>query len=256
MSARILVVEDSRPTRAVVAAHLRKRGYTVDEASDGESGLAHALANPPDLVLTDLEMPRLDGLELLRRLQEQQPECPALVLSAHEDLTHILGAIRQGLVYDYLIKPVDATRLEVAVRRALEVRALRAKARETEQVLAMRQLANTAGDQILNPLNVITFVIHLLQTNPTPDNLALAIEKLRKMSERISTAITRMSQIQRYAPEHIAGSLWQIDLDRATARPTDDPAVSEMRSVHPQHPVPPHLGEGDGDPRPTHDGQA
>jgi CheY-like chemotaxis protein len=213
---RILIVEDVRPTREVVAKHLRKGGYEVEEASDGQNGLARALANPPDLVITDLEMPRLGGLGLLRALKEQQPECPAIVLSAHEDQEHMLGAIRQGIVYDYLIKPVDPVRLDIAISRALEVRALRAKAREFEQVKAMRQLAMTAGDQILNPLNVITLVIHLLETNPNPENIGLAIEKLNKMSDRISIAVTRMSQILRYAPERIAGNLWQINLDEAT----------------------------------------
>ncbi len=217
MSIRILVVEDVASAREVVVRHLKARGFDIVEAADGQSGLECASATPPDLVITDLEMPRLDGLGLLRAVQEQRPDCPAIVLSAHEDLTHILGALRQGLVYDYLIKPVDVDLLDLAVERALEVRTLRAKARELEQVTAMRQLAMTAGDQILNPLNTITLAIHLLRTKPDPDTISQVIHKLERMSDRISTAITRMAQIHRYAPERVTGNLWQINLDEATA---------------------------------------
>lgn len=226
---RILVVEDVASTRKVVVEHLRRQGYVVAEAADGQSGLESAVTTPPDVIITDLEMPRLDGLGLLRAVQKHQPDCPAIVLSAHEDLTHILGALRQGVVYDYLIKPVDPDLLDLAVERALEVRTLRAKARELEQVTAMRQLAMTAGDQILNPLSTIPLAIHLLQKKPTPDTITLVIQKLEKMSDRISAAITRMSKIHRYAPEHVAGNLWQINLDEATAPVGGEEVSSEVR---------------------------
>jgi len=240
MGSRILVVEDVRSSREIVAQHLRRGGHDVLEAEDGEQGLAAARAQAPDLVLTDLEMPRLDGLGFLQALQQEQPDCPAIVLSAHEDLTHILGAIRQGIVFDYLIKPVEETLLGVAVHRALEVCTLRAKVREMDQVLAMRQLAMTAGDQILNPLNVITFVVHVLRTQPTPENIRVAVHKLEKMTERISRAITRMSQISRYTPEWVAGNLWQIDLEAATAPLGDAGGPLPLSSLAPPpaRPVP------------------
>ena len=237
--ARILVVEDVRSSREFVVRWLRQRGHAVQEANDGEQGLALVRAHPPDLILTDLEMPRLDGLGFLRAVHAEQPECPAIVLSAHEDLTHVLGAIRQGLIFDYLVKPVDGALFEVAVRRGLDIHTLRTKARELDQVQAMRQLAMTAGDQILNPLNVISIVIHQLRTNPTPATVALTVQKLETMSARISETITRMSRIVRYAPEWVVGDLWQINLDAATeakrepsdslspAPPPSPPALSD-----------------------------
>jgi CheY-like chemotaxis protein len=85
-SGRVLLVEDDLSVRSVVMRELMSRGYDVSEASDGESALERARATPPfDIVITDLAMPRMDGLELARQLEISHPTLPVLFISGHPD---------------------------------------------------------------------------------------------------------------------------------------------------------------------------
>ena len=81
MGSRVLVVEDVRSSREIVAQHLRRGGHDVVETEDGEQGLAAARAQDPDLVLTDLVMPGVDGSKLIRGIKHLSPETPAILLS-------------------------------------------------------------------------------------------------------------------------------------------------------------------------------
>jgi CheY-like chemotaxis protein len=81
---RLLVAEDDAVTRTGLAAVLREEGYVVDEAADGEIAWSKVCASPPDLVLTDLDMPNVGGNELIRRIRAQYPHIPIVVLSAED----------------------------------------------------------------------------------------------------------------------------------------------------------------------------
>ena len=233
MTARILLVEDSAMLRSVTADALRRAGYMVDEVEDGVAGLAATEQGPYDLIITDLEMPRLDGLGFLRALRQRDSETLAMVLTAHTDVRTVLGAIREGMLFDYIVKPVEPAMLEMAVHRALDVQALRAKAREADQVRAMRELAMTAGDRILNPLNVVRLSLNMLRRDPSPANIAKAIQKLEAMSERIATVVKQMSRILRYTPHTVASPLVEIDLDQATQPLAPAPSETAPPTVRP-----------------------
>lgn len=118
---QILVVEDEGRILAFVARALRAEGFTVSVARDGEEGLAMALAHPNELVVLDLLLPRLDGLELLRELHARKPELPVLILSARGDLDTKLRGFELGAV-DYLAKPFSLHELLARVRVQLRRR--------------------------------------------------------------------------------------------------------------------------------------
>lgn len=220
MAPRVLLVDDDQMIRAVVSGYLRRRGYEVDEAEDGISALAVMERSLPDVVITDLSMPRLDGSGLLRALTQTHPDLPAIVLTAHETLDDVLGAIREGILFDYLIKPPDLPVLDMAVRRAADVRLLRTRAREADQVAAMRELAMTAADRILNPCHIISLTLTLLeQKGCSPDATARALPRLKQAVERITRVVHQMATLSRYAPSEIAKNIREIDLDRASAEP-------------------------------------
>ena len=105
--AKILVIDDQAPVRRLVTRFLGTKGYQVLEASDGEMGRDMAVVNLPDLVITDLRMPRMDGLSLVRALREH-PEMsgtPILVMSALEDNGTMIAALEAG-ASDYVTKPL------------------------------------------------------------------------------------------------------------------------------------------------------
>jgi DNA-binding NtrC family response regulator len=224
MSARVLVVDDDDDVRAFLVRALRRRGYDVEEAGDGTAGLAAVEQRCPDLVITDMAMPHLDGLGLLRALKQAAPDLPVIVLTGHGSVENVLQSMREGALFDYLMKPLpDLAHLELAVARALEVGRLRARGREADKVSAMRELALTAADRILNPLNVMTLTLAALrQTEPTPDVVARSAARLERGIQQIAQVIHQMSKISRYAPEELTERLRLIDLDGAAP---EDPAA-------------------------------
>jgi DNA-binding NtrC family response regulator len=117
--ARILIVDDEEKIRTILAAILRDEGYRVETASDGVEGIAVCKQFRPHLSVVDLQMPHMDGLETILRIQEIDPRIVSVILTAHGTIQSAVQAIKQG-VYDYLTKPFDNEQMLLVVRRALE----------------------------------------------------------------------------------------------------------------------------------------
>jgi signal transduction histidine kinase len=102
----ILVADDSEPIREVIASFLETRGYRIDQAADGQMALDLYRARQHDLVVTDLQMPRLEGLPLLQLIKTINPDAQVIILTGHATLETALQALRLG-AYDYLLKPIE-----------------------------------------------------------------------------------------------------------------------------------------------------
>lgn len=119
-SRKLLIIDDDAPVRQSIVAYLEDSGFEVLEASDGPSGLAAFRESAPELVITDLRMPGLDGLQVLKTIHEESPDLPVIVVSGAGVMGDVVSALRLG-ASDYLIKPiVDMEMLVHSVRRALE----------------------------------------------------------------------------------------------------------------------------------------
>ncbi len=132
----ILVVEDDDSYRRVVATQLSREGYDVWEAGDGEAALELLVDGSVDLIVTDLQMPNMGGLELLAEITAGRPDIPVIILTAHATVENAVEALRRGAV-DYLTKPVERDDLLNRVGRALELEDLR---RENRRLQAMIQV--------------------------------------------------------------------------------------------------------------------
>lgn len=117
----ILVVEDNEDNRVIYGTMLRAHGFVVHEAVGGEEALAMVRTSPPDLVLMDIGLPHMDGVEATRRLKldPHTARIPVLALTAHALLTERQRALQAG-VEGYLVKPIAAAALVREVERALE----------------------------------------------------------------------------------------------------------------------------------------
>ncbi len=122
----ILIVEDDALVRRTVISHLAKRGFDVAWADMGEDGLAKFAASCPDLVLLDIRLPDMDGLEVLRQIRERNRKATILVMTAYDDMRTTVEAVKRG-AFEYLVKPLDYVELDLAVDKALQVRALEEK---------------------------------------------------------------------------------------------------------------------------------
>ena len=109
----------SRPSRKGLAALVATWGYEVEEAADGQEALAKAADTNPAVVITDLVMPKLDGLGLLKAVQAELPFTLVIILTGHGTIETAVGATKDG-AYDYLTKPVDVARLRLLVEKAIE----------------------------------------------------------------------------------------------------------------------------------------
>ena len=112
---RILVIEDEPRILSFLTLGLEAEGFVVDGAADGAAGLARALSEPYELVVLDLRLPDLDGLDLLRELHARRPRLPVLILSARSDLPTKLRGFELG-ANDYLSKPFSFAELVARVR--------------------------------------------------------------------------------------------------------------------------------------------
>jgi two-component system response regulator AtoC len=117
-SSRILVADDEAPMRRLLELALQGMGHEVVQAVDGAEALERLAEAPCDLVLTDMRMPRLDGLGLLRALREAGNETPVVVLTAHGTVESAVEAMKLGAV-DYILRPFEMSTVELAVTRAL-----------------------------------------------------------------------------------------------------------------------------------------
>ncbi|MGF1464825.1 MAG: sigma-54-dependent transcriptional regulator [Sandaracinaceae bacterium] len=134
----VFVVDDDESTCALVESALAREGFRVETFLDAPAALERLpMPPPPSVVLTDLEMGPVGGLEVVQRLGASHPDLPVVVVTGHADLDHAVGALRAG-AHDFLTKPIEPKRLVHAVRRASSHAALAAEVRRLRQEVRQR----------------------------------------------------------------------------------------------------------------------
>ena len=116
--AKVLVIDDEANLRKVLAALLRRDGYDVTIAEDGEMGLAEFQKNGADAVITDLVMPKVGGMEVLKAINGADPEVPVIIITAHGTVDSAVEAIKLG-AFDYVTKPFDQSELSNVLAKAI-----------------------------------------------------------------------------------------------------------------------------------------
>ncbi len=117
MADRVLVVDDEQSLRKVLAATLQREGYEVSVCSDGEEAISALERDGADVVVTDLVMPRMDGLTLLRKVVARHPDVPVIVVTAHGRIDSAVEAMKAG-AFDFLAKPFDHGELKAIIAKA------------------------------------------------------------------------------------------------------------------------------------------
>ena len=164
--ATVLIVDDHRAVREEIAFALDFDGWRTREAEDGRSGLEQAKDPNVDLVLLDVKLPGMDGLEVLQKLKELRPDLPVVMISGHGDLDTAVLAVRRG-AYDFLQKPFAMDRVVLSLRNALRTQRL---ASENETLRAKIQ----SEQQLLGKSDVMEQVRTLI-TKVAPTEVAVLI---------------------------------------------------------------------------------
>ena len=121
--ANILIIDDEKAIRKTLSEILSYEGYKIDEAGDGEEGVKKFGEKIYDVVLCDIKMPKLDGIEFLERAKELNPDVPVIMISGHGNVDNAVEAVKKG-AFDYISKPPDLNRLLITLRNALDKQSL------------------------------------------------------------------------------------------------------------------------------------
>jgi len=157
---RVLVVDDHPNVRVLMASVLMRMGHEVDTAPDGLRATRMLRGSSYDLVLTDLKMPKMDGIKLLRYTKEHFPQTDVMMITAHATIESAVEATKLG-AYDYITKPFNVDELQLRVRNWAEARALRRKTEHLSAVVSLTRLSHTlTGNLDLESLSgqIVTLV--------------------------------------------------------------------------------------------------
>jgi len=130
----ILIIDDEKSLLDVLSLMFKKEGYEVKTATSGADALDILTNNAVDLVITDIRMPHLSGMEILKYVKENQSETPVIVITAYGSIQQAVEALKAGAL-DYIVKPFDIEELKILVARGLERKHL-----ELENILLKKDL--------------------------------------------------------------------------------------------------------------------
>ena len=125
METNIIIVDDTREVLSSIQRDLKTEPYNIFYANNGEDALQILSENFCKLIISDIKMPKMDGFELLTRVQEKYPDTIRVVLSGHSDVKLILNLVNKGGIYRYLTKPWEADDLKSTIRQCIELFDLR-----------------------------------------------------------------------------------------------------------------------------------
>ncbi|HSB07477.1 MAG TPA: response regulator [Thermodesulfobacteriota bacterium] len=115
---KILIIDDERPIRETLEMFLREKGYEVLTSENGERGLEAVQRERPNIVILDIRLPGMNGLEVLRRIKEKQDDIHVIMITAYHDMETTDQAMKLG-AYKYIHKPLDVDEFEIAIEKVV-----------------------------------------------------------------------------------------------------------------------------------------
>lgn len=185
---RLLVVDDDRVGLKSLARYLKRKGYTVTAASGGRQAAAKLLKDRFDLVLTDLVMDEVDGLQLLHQVKRSSPNTEVIILTGHATLSTAIDAMKMG-AYDYLQKPLRLDELQCVVAKALE----KARLRREIQRLALERGEAWGTEQIIGQSQAMVDLKKIISQIAATDSNILITGESGTGKERVARAVHQMS---------------------------------------------------------------
>jgi DNA-binding NtrC family response regulator len=224
---KILIIEDEAAIRRVLTKIISEESetYNVEEAEDGLLGIEMIKNNDYDLVLCDIKMPKMDGVEVLEKAKKIKPEVPIVMISGHGDLDTAVNTMRLG-AFDYISKPPDLNRLLNTVRNALDRKVLVVENKRLKKKVSKNYEMIGESDAISHIKNMIEKVAatdaRVLITGPTGTGKELVAHWLHEKSDRVKAPMIEVNcaaipseLIESELFGHVKGSFTGANKDRA-----------------------------------------
>jgi DNA-binding NtrC family response regulator len=194
-SARVLVVDDEEDTALLLRDLLRKRGYIVEAVFSGAACMEHMRRDPADVVICDIQMPGMSGIDVCEQLYRRYPDCAPIVLTGYGRLDTAIAALRAG-AWDFLTKPTSGDVLEIAIDRALEEFALQ---REVKRLITERASDDPIPD-LIGESAVMRELRRTIRRVALADATVLIDGESGTGKEVVATAIHRLSPRRKDQP--------------------------------------------------------
>jgi len=224
---KILIIEDEAAIRRVLSKIISEESesYNVEEAEDGLLGIEMIKNNDYDLVLCDIKMPKMDGVEVLEKAKKIKPEIPIVMISGHGDLDTAVNTMRLG-AFDYISKPPDLNRLLNTVRNALDTKTLIVENKRLKKKVSKSYQMIGDSDAISHIKNIIEKVAatdaRVLITGPNGTGKELVAHWLHEKSDRVKAPMIEVNcaaipseLIESELFGHVKGSFTGANKDRA-----------------------------------------
>ena len=241
----ILVVDDEESVATTIEAILKLDGHDVLAVTSGEAAIRLLHERQFDVVLTDLRLADIDGIEILREVQRTSPDTAAIMLTGYASLESAVSALRSG-AYDYLMKPSDVDELRATVNRAIERRQLRRRLLELEEVDRLKtQFLSMASHELRTPLTAVSGFIQVArrriqrlaeQKDPNADwkaetvKASETLELAQRQSRRLARLVDELLDVSRLQLGRAELHLGDVDLV-----PAIRDAIDRMRLLTSTH---------------------
>ncbi len=192
----ILIIDDEKSIRNVLKEILTNEGFAVEEATDGEEGLKKFTSGSYDVVLCDIKMPKVDGIEFLQKVIDSQSETPVIMISGHGNIETAVDAVKKG-AFDYIAKPPDLNRLLITIRNALdktvlvkETKVLKRKVSKVQEIIGESEGIKKVKDTIDK---VAPTDARVLVTGENGSGKELVARWLHEKSNRVGSPIVEVN---------------------------------------------------------------
>lgn len=189
MAGHILIIDDERSIRSTLSEILGFEGYTVTEAADGQEAIRKISEGTYDCILSDIKMPKADGIEVLEKARELAPDTPFIVISGHGNIDTAVDAVKKG-AFDYISKPPDLNRLLITVRNAMERKTL-----VTETKVLKKKIAK--GYEIIGKAPALKAVLEMIDKVAPTDARVLITGSNGSGKELVARRIHNLSSRNR-----------------------------------------------------------
>ena len=222
----VLVVDDEESVATTIEAILKMDGHDVTAVTSGAEAVRLLNERQYDVVLTDLRLGDMDGVDILREVQRTSPDTAAIMLTGYASLESAVAALRSG-AYDYLMKPSDVEELRATVNRAIERRALRRRLLELEEVDRLKtQFLSMASHELRTPLTAVSGFIQVARRRITraaenddgvdwkheATRAAETLELAQRQSRRLGRLVDELLDVSRLQLGRIELHQSQLDL--------------------------------------------